>query len=339
MKFLAALSMAALACAGALAAPHGDLLVVTKQARALSIVDGTTLKVTGQVPVGENPHEVIVGPDNRTAYVSNFEEGTGHTIAVVDLPQARALPSIPVAPLVGPHGMAIHDGILWFTADRSKALGELDLKTQTIAGVLGIGQLRTHMLWIARNGKKMVASNPGSGTISVFDAIVISPTMAPGAPPPPASYTTPGWKHTLIAVGQAAEGFAVSPDEKDVWVGNNEGTISIIDLADEKVAATINPGTAGANRLTFTPDGRLVFVTMRAGRDLVAIDARTREVVKRIPIEQRGASGVLVEPGGKRVFAACPRDHYVAVVDVRKLKMVGKIDAGPEPDGLAWWQP
>ena len=54
---------------------HGALLVVTKQTHALTIVDGETLKVLGQVPIGEDPHEVVVAPDNRTAFVSNYGEG------------------------------------------------------------------------------------------------------------------------------------------------------------------------------------------------------------------------------------------------------------------------
>jgi hypothetical protein len=54
------------------------------------------------------------------------------------------------------------------------------------------------------------------------------------------------------------------------------------------------------------------------------IDAHTRKLLKRIPIEQRGASGIQVQPDSTRAFVACPRDHYVAV-------------AGREPDGLAWW--
>jgi DNA-binding beta-propeller fold protein YncE len=62
-------------------------------------------------------------------------------------------------------------------------------------------------------------------------------------------------------------------------------------------------------------------------------------VIKRVPIEQRGASGVLVQPDGSRAFVACPRDHYVAVVDLTRLEMVAQIDAGREPDGLAWWTP
>ena len=36
-------------------------------------------------------------------------------------------------------------------------------------------------------------------------------------------------------------------------------------------------------------------------------------------------------------FVACPRDHYVAVVDLRQFTMVAMIDAGREPDGFAWW--
>ncbi len=72
------------------------------------------------------------------------------------------------------------------------------------------------------------------------------------------------------------------------------------------------------------------------GKDLVVLDARTRKVVKRIPIEQHGASGIQMQPDGARVFVACPRDHYVAVVDLARLEMVGKIDAGREPDGMAW---
>jgi DNA-binding beta-propeller fold protein YncE len=159
----------------------------------------------------------------------------------------------------------------------------------------------------------------------------------PGAPSLPASYTTLGWRHTLIPVGKAAEGFAVSPDEQELWVGNEDGTISIINLANEKADASLAADVRGANRLKFTPDGHLVLVTTHTGKDLVVIDAHTRKLLKRIPIEQHGASGIQVQPDGTRAFVACPRDHYVAVVDLHQLRMVAKIDAGREPDGLAWW--
>jgi DNA-binding beta-propeller fold protein YncE len=316
---------------------QGALLVVTKQSHALAIVDGATLQVLARVPIGEDPHEVLVGPDRKTAYISNYGEGTLHKLAVVDLPNHKPQPPIDLTPLRGPHGMALHNETLWFTAEGSKALGTLNSTTRQVETVLGTGQDKTHLVWVSKDGRKVVASNAGSGTMSLFERTEQKPVTVPGAPLPPASYTVPGWRHTLIPVGQAAEGFAVSPDEQELWVGNEDGTISIIDLTAAKAETSLAADVRGANRLKFTPDGSLLLVTTHTGKDLVVIDAHTRKLIKRIPIAQHGASGIQVQPDGTRAFVACPRDHYVAVIDLHQLTMVAKIDAGREPDGLAWW--
>ena len=314
-----------------------SLLVVTKQSHALAIVDGMTLHVSARVPIGEDPHEVVVGPDGRTAFISNYGEGTLHTIARVDLMTGKALPPIDISPLKGAHGLYVHGGLIWFTAEGSKALGTLDPATGRVTSVLGTGQDKTHIVWVSRDGAKVVASNAGSGTMSVFDRVENKPVMVPGAPLAPAAYTVPGWRQTLIAVGMGAEGFAVSPDEHELWVGNTDGTLPVIDLVAEKVETVLPAAVPGANRLAFTPDGRLVLETAHTGRDLVVLDVATRRVVQRVPIEQKGASGIVVEPNGARAFVACPRDHFVAVVDLRLLVKTGEIDAGSEPDGMTWW--
>jgi DNA-binding beta-propeller fold protein YncE len=67
----------------------------------------------------------------------------------------------------------------------------------------------------------------------------------------------------------------------------------------------------------------------------VVIDAKTRKEVKRIDIGH-GAAGILMDPNGKRAYVSCGPDNYAAVIDLGTLTMVGKIDAGGEPDGLAW---
>lgn len=338
MKHLFALFLIAAAFVlPAAAAPHGYLLVVTKQSHALAIVDGTTLTVTAQVPIGEDPHEVVVLPDNKTAYVSHFGEGTLRTLAVVDLVNAKALPDIDVSPLQGPHGFSLRGNTLWFTADKSKAVAALDLATNRVTGVLGTGGDRTHMIWANADASKIIASNAISGTLSIFDARIDAPMIVPGSPPAPPAYTAPGFKHTLVPTGRAAEGFAVSPDGATVWVGDADGKIHIIDLAADAERESFDAGTIGANRLAFTSDGRYVVVTQKRGKDLVVIDATTHAVARRVPIEENGASGIQMQPDGKRVFIACPRDHFVAVVDLKKWKRVATVDAGREPDGLAWW--
>jgi YVTN family beta-propeller protein len=72
-----------------------------------------------------------------------------------------------------------------------------------------------------------------------------------------------------------------------------------------------------------------------SGPELVVLDAGTRQVIKRIPIGH-GSGGVLVEPDGRRAFVACSPDNYVAVIDLDSLAVTSHIQAGGEPDGLAW---
>ena len=43
-----------------------------------------------------------------------------------------------------------------------------------------------------------------------------------------------------------------------------------------------------------------------------------------------------MQPDGSRVYVACSPDGYVAAIDLHTLEVVGRIEAGQEPDGLAW---
>ena len=150
----------------------------------------------------------------------------------------------------------------------------------------------------------------------------------------------------MIKVGNRSEGFDVSPDGKEIWVANaGDGTISIIDVASKAVTQMLAADVRGANRLKFTPDGKLVLVAGlggapgigQSGADaaLTVIDAATRKAIKRIAVG-RGAAGIVMQPDGARAFVACSPENYVAVIDLKTLEMVGRIDAGGNPDGLAW---
>jgi YVTN family beta-propeller protein len=144
------------------------------------------------------------------------------------------------------------------------------------------------------------------------------------------------WNQTVVAVGEGSEGFDVSPDGKEIWAGNaQDGTVSIVNVASKKVTQTLASDVRGANRLKFTPDGKLAFVSTLGGPDLVVIDRASREIVKRIPVGH-GAAGMVMQPDGARAFVACSPDGYVAVIDVKALEVVGHIEVGEGPDGLAW---
>jgi YVTN family beta-propeller protein len=93
------------------------------------------------------------------------------------------------------------------------------------------------------------------------------------------------WDESVISVGPGAEGFDVSPDGRELWTANaQDGTVSVIDLESKKVAATLPANVQTANRLKFTPDGKLVFVSALRSPTLAVLDARTRKEFKRIAI-------------------------------------------------------
>jgi YVTN family beta-propeller protein len=333
--------------------PANALLVLAKRDGMLLIVDPSSLHVIARVPVGNDPHEVIASADGKTAYASNYGGGAYNTLAVVDLVAQKALPAVDLGPLRGPHGLIFAGGKVWFTAEAAKAIGRYDPATKSVDWILGTGQNRTHMIWVSADMKLIVTANVNAGTVSIIEKVAGGgPGPAgPGGPPPgmpngpPPGARGPGgpmgapggdWNETVVRVGNGSEGFDVSPDGKEIWVANaGDGTVSIIDVASKQVTQTLAADVGGANRLKFTLDGKLAFISSLRGSDVTVIDTATRKTIRKIAVG-RGAAGILMQPDGARAFVACSPDGYVAVVDLHSLEVVGRIQAGQDPDGLAW---
>jgi YVTN family beta-propeller protein len=334
-----------IACAGAQPTPKTALLALSKQDHTLAIIDPADLHIVATVPVGDDPHEVIASADGATAYVSNYGFGAFHTLAVIDLVGQKPVKFIELGALRGPHGLDFKQGKVWFTAEAAKAIGSYDPATDKIDWVMGTGQNRTHMVYVFPDAKRILTTNVNSSTVTILDRKegraggpppdMPPPGAGPGGPPPGGMPGPPGgdWQETVIAVGRGSEGFDVSPDGKEAWVANaGDGTVSVIDLGTKKVTATLAANVPGANRLKFTPDGKLVLVT--PGSALVILDAATHKEVKRLA-SVHGSGGIQMQPDGVRAYVACGRDGFVAVIDLKTLEMVGKFEVA-SPDGLAW---
>lgn len=316
----------------AISAPADELLVLAKGDDTLAIVDPASLQVIARIPVGKDPHEVIASADGKSAYASNYGFGAYNTLAVVDLVAQKALPSVDLGPLRGPHGLAFAGGEVWFTAEAAKAIGRYDPSTRKVDLILGTGQNRTHMIYVSPDLQRIVTTNVSSGTVTIIEKSAGvrpaggGPTGGPGG----------DWNETVVRVGNGSEGFDVSPDGKEIWVAKaGDGTVSIIDVSTKAVTQTLAAGVDGANRLKFTPDGKLALISTLRGPDVTVIDTATRKTIKRINVGH-GAAGIVMQPDGSRAFVACSPDGYVAVINLHSLEVAGRIPIGKGPDGLAW---
>ncbi len=332
--------------------PSPALLVLEKQQNTLVIVDPASLTIVVRVPVGNDPHEVAVSDDGRTAYISNYGGG-GKTISVVDLVGQKPLPTIDLGALTAPHGLEFMGGKLYFTAEGAKVVGRYDPLSQKIDWVIGTGQDRTHMVIVSKDLKTVFTSNVSSATVSIIEQRAMQ--MGPGEPPPgpggppggPGRTSGPAggrgrggpppanWHVTNVAVGRGSEGFDLSPDGKELWVANaQDATISVIDVPSAKVVETL-PSTRAANRLKLTPDGKYVLVSDLNGNEMLVLDAKTRKEYKRIALPGN-SEGIVMAPDGAHAYTTLNSRDAVAVIDLKTMTATGEVKTGKGPDGLAW---
>lgn len=307
-------------------APAGEaaLLVLNKTDNTLAIVDPAALKVLARVPVGEGPHEVVASADGRTAYVGNYgtQQVVGSSLSIIDIAARKETKRVDLGALRRPHGIVEAGGKIYFTAEANRAVARYDPATDKVDWLMGTGESVSHMLVITPDAKKIYTANMLSNTVTALNV--------GGAPVPP--------NITQIAVGKTPEGIGISPDGREVWAANRaDGTVSVIDTATNKVVETLAKFSQLPFRVAFTPDGKRVLIPDPVGGELIVFDAATRKETGRIKIEG-GTVGIAVAADSRRAYVALQEMGSVAAVDLEKMEVVGKVETGKGPDGIAWAQ-
>jgi YVTN family beta-propeller protein len=318
---LAALTVAT-GSAGAQEPPSERLLVLLRDASALAIVDPASGTVLGRVPTGRDPHEVTASPDGRLAFVASPSDG----ISVIDIATQREIRRVNTGQDSGPHDVLFVDGKVYFTIEGYKSIGRYDPEADQIDWTLGIGQDGTHLLVLGPDGRTLLMPNRGSNSVTVAEGAIDGP-----------SETT---LSVIPVPGDLPEGIDVSPDGQEVWTATrNDGGVSIINLATKAVVQSLDLGMQDANRLKFTPDGRVLIIDGEAA-SLIVLDAASRNVIKRISLAQMdtGDGAILVSRDGTRAYLGLRDADRVAVLDLATLEVTGEIMMGEgSGPGCMFW--
>jgi YVTN family beta-propeller protein len=309
MKFSLALLLSAVSSL-AQSTPH--VYVVNKAANSITILNAATLGVERTIPVGSNPHELAVSPNGTKVYVPN---AAGNSISVIDLATNKETKKIQHADFSFPHGVAFTPDSkrAVVTSERSRKIFVIDAVTDQVMRAIDTDQGGTHMAIVNKNGTMAFFSNRESNTVSFMDLSTYQIVAN-------------------VRVGSYSEGFALSPDEREIWVGNrNDSTISIIDVARRTAVATIPTG-GNPIRMEFTADGKHVLVPN--GSQIDVYDAAARKKVQSVAVGSN-AGGIVVSPGGKHAYVSSQGSGEVHVIDTQTWKVTGKVTVGGGPDGIA----
>ena len=155
-----------------------------------------------------------------------------------------------------------------------------------------------------------------------------------------------------IPTGDGAEGLAVAPGTRQIWVTNRGAdTVTVLDGETFEVVREIE-STGFPIRATATPAGHVLVTRARAG-DLVIYDAGTFETVRTIAfeigtmdVEERlfgdrfGDSsvpiGVIADPAAERAFVAHANADVITEIDLASGEILRILRAGREPDGMGY---
>ncbi len=296
------------------------LVALNKADSTLAIIDPGSMKVIAKVPTGDSPHEVVLSADGKIAFVANYGAQTpGSSLSVIDVATAKELRRVDLSPLMRPHGLQMIGEKLYFTAETNRVIARYDPAANKVDWIMGTGQNGSHMVVGTGDQKRFYTANIGSDSVTAFEFQNVPPA---------------GSRVTHVSIGQQPEAIDVSPDGKEVWAGlNAEGAIDIVNTATNKFKEKVKIG-GRPYRVKFTPDGKWVVNTMVATKEILVIDAATRKEAKRIKLESVPL-GIVFSADGKTAFVSVVQPDAVLKINMETGEVLGKVDTGQAPDGIA----
>ncbi|MCA1060685.1 beta-propeller fold lactonase family protein [Rossellomorea aquimaris] len=316
-----------------------ELYIANLDANTVSIVDEKTQEVQKEIPVGKEPVQLALSPDEDRLYVSCRYD---NKIDVISLEEGKVVDSYKVGS--EPFGlMTSQNGKTLYVANyRENTIMMVDVKSGDVTETISVHD-RPRTLALTANGKKLYVPHYLSGEISVLNTETNKVTKtieladSPDVQDPKKSQGIP---NTL-------EQFVISPDGKTAWIPHlvtNVDTaiqfeetifpaISIIDLEkDEEIVDQRKQLFEEINVLdsknetmivsnpydvTFQEDGSKAYAIMSGSEDLVVFDLKrggnATQILRRI--EGDNPRGVLLSKDGETLYVHNAMSHDLATID------------------------
>jgi YVTN family beta-propeller protein len=308
--------------------PSGLAVIVNQQSDTASIVDLATYK-TVHVPVGGGPHESAVSPSGKQAIVTNYYKqgvGPGSSLSVLDLGEKKETKRIPLDRQAMPHGVQwVDDRTVVCTDEKNQRLLLVNVDAGKVEKEFVTGQNGSHMLSLNVKANRLVSSNMGGGSVTIFDF-------------------KSGDKLDTVSTGKECEGVGIAPDGKTIWAGNRaEDTISVIDMATRKVVKKIE-SKGFPYRVQFTPNGKWALIPHAMSGELVVCDVKEMSVVRRIKLGAKGVKLPIPDPSPAGVWpyadsnfalVTVRNDNSVVILNLNSGETLGRIEVQKSPDGVS----
>jgi len=325
--------------------------VVDNAGGHVQIIDLGSRRVTGSVLAGAGASEILIMPDNRTAFIAN--EGA-NTVTLVDLTNPAQVSNIQDSKWQGPASLAnTPDGLFVYVAnDVSNNVGVIDVTTRAPVATVPVGTTPVQVN-ISESGRFAYAVNQDDGTVSVIDVnrnqvvkilmVGVKPNQFAILPNLNTAYVVNTGSNSLslvdlannavtgtLAVGRAPVSVAFSTDSRRLYVINRDSnSVSVIDTQQNRVLTEIGVGTQPVAMIV-TFDSKFGYVTNQGSNTVTLLDLTLNTAETDIPVGAQPFS-LMLDPDENFLYVTNLNSGSVSVIDVNTDQVVATIPVGGVP--------
>nr|WP_067279424.1 beta-N-acetylglucosaminidase domain-containing protein [Streptomyces jeddahensis] len=277
---------------------------------SVSSIDLGSRKTTN-IAVGNNPGEVVVSADGRTAYAAN--QGSD-TVSVIDVAQARVTATVAVGRVPAGLSLTPDGGTLWVANYTDGTVQPIDTVRLTAGTPIPVGDGPENMA-ITPDGKTLYVANIHDNTVSPVDL-------------------TTGKAGAAIPVGPSPFNVVAAPDGKTVYVSNSGGsTVTPIDTATNDTEPTFLV-SGQAYGLALSPDGRTLWVSPSNGDTVTPVDTVTGAPGTTVKVG-RSAFDVALDWNGATAYVTTADAGELVPVDIASGATGSPLTTGAYPLAVA----
>lgn len=342
--------------------PDGrEIWTAGEDSASVIVIDAVKRVKVSEISVGGQPNSVAFSPDGKRAFVSNRLDDS---VSVIDVASRRVISTLQVGD--EPHGLLVdkRGQYLYVLNTSVDTISVIDLATlketkrlnaSRYPWSLAMSPDGSHILVTHALSKLVAERTPSMTEITSIDTqagVVGDRVVVPGANlmlgvawHPSGDYALAPLLRTknLLPMTRVARGWTISNGLGIYW---KDGRVDQV-LLDQNDLCFPDP-----TGVTITPDGKFALVTSASTDRIAVVDLSKlmallknaspyeRErvlpnhlgipcdyVVKQISVPTC-PKGILCSADGKMAFVACMLDDSVAVVDLAKMELAGRIDLG-----------
>jgi YVTN family beta-propeller protein len=288
-------------------------IVLNSADASVSLIDMLTRKVIKTVPVGKEPHHLMITPDQKTLLIAN---AAGNDVQLMNPVNGELTGKIPE--IIDPYQIGYSPNHKWFIANGNR-LDRVDIymadgANLKLAKTMKLSKTPSHIAYTS-DSKIAFISLQDSSELAAID--LATQTLL--------------WK---MPTGNTPAGLWMTPGDQYLLVGiTGEDNVQVIDWKNRKEVKRILTGK-GAHNFRPLGDKRQVFVSNRIASSISLINMQTLEKVGNITGLPSGPDDMEITPDGKTMWVTFRFAKKVGVIDIPSMKLIATIPVGKSPHGV-----